>query len=495
MPLKFKYFFIFSLILILFTLPFSIMGETPDSSVVTNQNKDSDSLSTPPAKKSQDLTDTIRYQSDFISYDADEKILHLVGKAEVKYQKMTLQADTIVYTINNDLFTASGFPQLIEGTDTTIGDYMVYNIKTRRGRVRYASSRLDDGFFTGQNIVKSEENELYVDQGDYTTCAHVDTPHYYFYGRKIKLVPNDKIIGKPIVLNIGDAPVAVLPYFIFPLNRDRRSGFLTPTIGGNFGRGGYIDNIGYYVAPNDYVDFLFKAKVAEFNDVVLETQSRYAKRYLLNGDISARYAYSRGYSRGISNNHEFALKYYHNQNLTPDELTKLTGTGNLITTRNFYKDFSEDTTELINQQLKANLSLTRRFEKLNASAGINWNRTHDLQTDNITEDLPSVNFSLLNRPLIPIPSSKDQDSSRWFNNIYYNYNMRGIVKHSVNQDELPNESWHPGMSHALSLSTTQKLFNYISVTPSFSLNVSNFYGYKDTTIIRHDTLQIGRAHV
>lgn len=489
MPLKYLYRFKLYTLLCLFTITFSVMSEEHGEVNSDSVQLKSDSLSTASKKNTQGITDTIHYESDFISYDAEEKILHLIGNAEVKYQKMNLQADTIVYTINNDLFTASGFPQLIEGTDTTVGDYMVYNIKTRRGHVRYASTHLDDGYFTGQNIVKSEKNELYVDQGDYTTCTDVDTPHYYFYGRKIKLIPNDKIIGKPIVLNIGDAPVAVLPYFIFPLNRNRRSGFLTPSIGGNFGNGGYVDNIGYYFAPNDYVDFLIRGKVAEFNEFVLEGQSRYIKKYLLDGSISARYAYSRGYGVGISNNHEFALNYHHNQNLTPDGLTKLTGTGNLTTTKNFYKDFSEDTTELINQKLTANMSLSRHFDKINASANLNWARTHDLKTDNVSEDLPSFNFSLQNRPLIPMPESLDPDSSKWYNSIFYNYNMKGIVKHTITRDDSLEVSWHPGVNQSININASQKLFKYINVTPNFSVNMSNFYGYRDTAIIRYDTLR------
>jgi lipopolysaccharide assembly outer membrane protein LptD (OstA) len=477
------------LIITIFFAAITVSGKDADSSKTLSLQKESDSLTASPKKKSQDITDTIYYLSDYISYDAEEKILHLAGKAEIKYQNMALFADTIFYSINNNLFTASGSPQLIEGKDTTYGDFMVYNIKTRRGRVRYASTHLDDGYFTGQNIIKSEGNELFVDQGDYTTCAHIDTPHYYFYGQKIKLIPKDKIIAKPIVLNIGDAPVAVLPYFIFPLNRDRRSGFLTPAIGGNFGRGGYIENIGYYLAPNDYVDFLFRSKVAEFNDFVMEIQSRYAKKYLLDGSLSARYAYSRRYSEGISNNHEFALNYYHNQNLTPDGLTKITGTGNLITTKNFFRDFSEDSTELVNQKLTANLSLSRRFEGINASANLNWVRTHDLQTDNISEDLPSFNFSIQNRPLIPLPESMSPDSSKWYNSIFYNYSTRGIVKHTINRNDSPEVAWHPGMNHSFSINSTQKLFKYINLTPSLSVNMSSFYGYTDTAVIRYDTLK------
>ena len=196
----------------------SLQAQTSDSPLSTltspslpglsDMAKDSSSKKTVSEKNRSDLTDTVHYEADRIDYDAEGEKLTLTGNARIDYQKITLFADTILYLIDQDLFTASGMPQLVESGDTTVGDYMVYNIKTRRGRVNHASTHLSDANFNGNRIVKSEENELYVDAGDYTTCARIDTPHFCFYGRNIKIVPNDKIISRPVVLNIGEAPVA-----------------------------------------------------------------------------------------------------------------------------------------------------------------------------------------------------------------------------------------------------------------------------------------------
>ncbi|NLD99576.1 MAG: hypothetical protein GX640_06855 [Fibrobacter sp.] len=436
-----------------------------------------DTPSTDKKKNSEELTDTVSYESNYINYDAEGKILYLVGSAVIKYQNITLLADTIIYTINNDLFTASGSPRLIEGTDTTIGDFMAYNIKTRRGRVQYASTHFNQGYFNGQSIIKTDKDELYVDQGDYTTCAVVDTPHFYFYGRKIKVIPNDKIMGKPVVLNIGDAPVAVLPYFVFPINQKRRNGFLTPGIGGNFNNGGYIENIGYYFAPNDYVDFKLSSRIAEFSDFLFEGSSRYSKKYLLNGNLSARYQYKRNV---LANNQQWALIYNHNQNITPDGLTTLSGQGTLTSAKDFFKETSDDTTELLNQNLTANLSLNRRFEKLNASASITLSRSHNLQTDHITGDLPSVNFNLQSRPIIPLPKDIPQDSARWYNTIFYSYNLNGNVHHSKDSS---GDTLNPYLNQYFRINTTQKLFKYINISPSISGQIATTYGYRDTTVI------------
>ncbi|MDR2729229.1 MAG: hypothetical protein LBB56_08845, partial [Chitinispirillales bacterium] len=308
-------------------------------------------------KNNQSVTDTIVYESEYIDYDAEEKTLKLFGRAQVKYQNITLQADTIVYAVDNNQFLAMGTPQLIEGKDTTAGEFMVYNIKTRRGRVSYASARFDETYFTGNNIVKTAENHLYIEQGDYTSCDHAEHPDYYFLGRSVKIIPDDKMISRPVILNIGDAPVAILPYFIFPLQKGRRSGWLTPVWGGNLNRGGYVDNIGYYYAPNDYMDFTLWAKAQEFSSFVLNASSNYALRYTLDGYVSARYAIDNGLERS---ERQWALNYRHNHLLTPDGRTRLSGYGEILSNRTFNQLYSDETHELEKQPLDANIALSHK---------------------------------------------------------------------------------------------------------------------------------------
>ena len=310
--------------------------KTPDSAIVAPADSAhaASAADTAKTKKRSELADTVHYESDKIDYDAENRVLRLSGHAKVRYQNITLIADTIVYTMNENLFTATGKPELIEDADTTVGEFMAYNIKTKRGRVRYATTHVDEAYFYGQKIVKSQENHLYVDQGDYTTCGLIDTPHYYFYGENIKLIPNQKIICKPAVLNIGDGPVAVLPYFIFPIERNRKSGILTPVWGGNPAGGGYVDNVGYYWAPNDYADLVTRARIREFSEFVVEAASKYALKYSLNGSLSARYAFNADF---LESQRQWAVDYNHSQNLTPDGVTQLSGRGNVVSKNRFIR--------------------------------------------------------------------------------------------------------------------------------------------------------------
>jgi len=437
-------------------------------------------------KKGGELADTVFYESDFIEYDNENRTLHLFSRAQIKYQNVTLQADTIVYDVDNNLFQARGKPQLIEGGDTTIGDIMVYNIKTRRGRVSYATARFDDTYFTGSKIVKTEANSLYIENGDFTTCANHMHPHYFFYGEQVKVIPEDKAVGRPVVFNVGDAPIAVLPYFVMPLQRGRRSGWLTPSWGGSVSSGGYVDDLGYYYAPNDYVDMYLSAKVQEFNSFVFNAGSRYALRYKFEGSVSGRYVVDNTLE---DETQQWALDYRHNQYLVPDSSTRLSGAGNIISNRSFNQRYSDETSVLENQQLDANMSLSQRFKSINASSNVVWRRNHSLTTDHIVEDIPSFDFNLQNRALIPYkPGESLKSDASWYNNIYYSYNTKAIMRRDVyGTDSLPGFT-RPGMQHNLNLNSSQKVMKYFDISPYFNMRASMFYGAIDTLV--RDTLYV-----
>jgi lipopolysaccharide assembly outer membrane protein LptD (OstA) len=432
-------------------------------------------------KKSNALTDTVYYGTDggYIDYDVEKKEMRLIHNAMVRYQNLTLYADTIVYRIDDALFEANGKPQLIEGGDTTIGESMIYNIKTRRGRVRYASSHMNDAYFNGKQIVKSPQNELYIDQGDYTTCAYPDHPHYFFYGKNIKLVPDDKIICRPVVFSIGDAPVAALPFIWFPIQKNRKSGLLTPIWGGHPETGGYLDNLGYYWAFSDYVDLSLSAKIQEFQEFVLNGASNYCKKYELNGNISGHYTYNGDFAQ---RNQQWSLNYAHNQILVPDGSLTLAGSGNLVSNQNFYRNFSDNNEDLLNQSINANLSLAKRFEKINASGNLTWTRQQNLSTNDIVDNLPSLSFSLPSRSLFPVAGgdisggSGKSDEPAWYNKITYSYNAQAMQRiHSGDTTTTKQKE----VAQSLNLSAPLTLLKWFTVNPNFSANVYAFDKYSD----------------
>jgi lipopolysaccharide assembly outer membrane protein LptD (OstA) len=436
-----------------------------------------------PAPQNSNL-DTVNYTADVIEYDIAHKVLLLHGNALVEYRGTTIFADTIHYLIDEGTLAASGLPQLIENGDTVVGESMHYNLRNRRGRVRTASAASGDTRYNGDFIAKSDSNSYYLEQGEYTTCTDIDTPHYCFYGRHIKVLPRDKAITRPVVLNIGTAPVFVLPYFILPMDNGRSSGVLRPRFGGNPASGGYMDNIGYYWAPNDYMDYILSLRVSEFEDWLISAGGAYALRYWLNGSISGRYSRNLNFRTA---NERWSLDYSHQQNLAPDGSFTLSGRGSIVSDKHFYTQFSQDSTELLNQNISANLALSKRLPKINGSINAAWNRNQNLTTGSVDEELPSVSFGLTSRPLIPqrVESEIEAKDPAWYNKIYWSYSARALQKRNyLSNDTLNTPVWaHSGLNQSVSLNSPQTLFKWFTISPNFSIQNSLFDAYYDTTSI------------
>jgi lipopolysaccharide assembly outer membrane protein LptD (OstA) len=487
------------------TVKTTIQDTSSQSSVADSTVNDTtqDSVTTVSTKVKKD---TVAYEADTIEYDIGNKIIFMHGNGIVRYHNMVLYADTIHFLFAQDMLCATGHPQLIDGNDTVVGDNMVYNLRTKRGKVKYGTAHSTDSKYNGNQIAITEDKSIYIENGAYSSCAKVDSAHYCFYGRHIKVIPNDKAISRPIILNVGDAPILAMPYFITPLDRGRQSGWLTPRWGGNFNRGGRLDNIGYYWALNDYSDLIMAGRVMEFQSYEARAKTNYKLRYFFDGHIDARYAID-NFADILRQRRE--MNYSHRQDILPDKSMQLVGNGRMVTDKNYYKDLSIDTTELLNQQqTNANLSLTKNFRKINANTSINWSRNQNFVTNTVTQELPSMAFTLSSRPLIPYKKEygkaarADEENEKWYNKIRYSYSARGKQQLIQTDKDGANEATkhHAGISHSIPISASFKLFKWFTLTPSFSINQSFFDAYIDTnktekqvTLSLFDTVSVGEV--
>ena len=53
-------------------------------------------------------------------------------------------------------------------------------------------TELNNAFYHGEEIVNDSDNNIYSNNGIYTSCE-LDHPHYYFASKKMKMVPENNI--------------------------------------------------------------------------------------------------------------------------------------------------------------------------------------------------------------------------------------------------------------------------------------------------------------
>ena len=78
-------------------------------------------------------------------------------------------------------------PTIIEsGRDPMTGDEMLYNLKTKRGKITKGSTIADDGFYTGSQIRNESDKVFLIQNSTYTTCD-LDTA-FSFGSAKMKII-------------------------------------------------------------------------------------------------------------------------------------------------------------------------------------------------------------------------------------------------------------------------------------------------------------------
>lgn len=497
--------------IILFSVSFS------NETILNNPTSDSVDLSIDSTKTNLTNYDSVNYSAEYFEFFKEENIIHLFNKASVTYGKQTISADTIIYYLNDTIVEAKGSPTLNNGEEIIHGKNMYYHFGLKKGRIEYASFNNLANVYTGNLIGYQADKSIFVSDGTFSSCDLDSGAHYYFFGEKIKMLANDKIMVKPLVLNIADVPVAALPFFIFPSNKGRHSGILSPKINIT-DKTGSLRNLGYYFAINDYSELQLSADIFSESGYLFKrvfTSGRYmfnSREKRLNMNVFAKSEISQSYE---NSNNNWELKYGLNWNVYPDNSLRISGNGRMLGSNSYYReDFSTNQNDFLKRRLHSDLGISKSWTDLGASANIKISQDKDLDKSTTTENLPSFRFSLNSRSLPFVNSiykrdkrvflGKKQkqvstDSLHVLEKIKWNYGMNfsnkrysyldfdttSIIDSSLLDtftiDSSARTRLSSDMNHSfgLSYSPSPKL-SYINISPSFSASSRWFFRRQDS---------------
>jgi hypothetical protein len=366
--------------------------------------------------------DTVQYSARRIRYRNDR--FSLSEKALLTYRGSSLVADSIIYFNQDNMVEAMGAPLITDPSNPPILGYkMRYNLKAKVGEIYYGSSKKGNQTFNGVEIRRQKDGDILIARGDFSTCDLTEDKHYFFYSRRMILEPKSKVLSGPIVMNVGDVPVAILPMMVMPLGTGRRSGLLQPKFGGDQAQGFYLQNLGYYFAIDDYTDLKMAGDVIEgtqgtFDKTNLNGEFRYNKRYLLNGFLRGT-AYV---SQFDLTNPGWTAEFAHDQTLTPDGKQTLKGNGQFVSEAKIIQQNALNETQAANQTANATLGYQRLFTWNNASFNANLGQNYNLTTTQLDRSVPDLTFHV-GAPLFP--RSEDEGPALgedpWYRKINYDY--------------------------------------------------------------------------
>ncbi|MBI5805916.1 LPS-assembly protein LptD [candidate division TA06 bacterium] len=339
-----------------------------------------------------DTTKTaIRYLADKIDYRLDLSLINLTGKAEVRYKEIKVTGDSISLDTKNQMLTVDKSPVLYDGKEPIRGDRMVYDFKTRLGWIYNGNTDFNKGRYWGRRVRQVDDRVLNIDYGRYTTCD-CDTPHFYFWSRQMKIYLNDKIVAQPVLLCFKGIPVLAIPFWFFPMRKERHSGFLMPRFGSNNYEGAFVKNLAYYQVFNDRSDATASADFLENIGWRGNFEARYMMPPRFTSTLNFSYQNDRntGYQR-------WSLNGLYSQVL--GKRTYLNGNANFVSDRNYYTDFSENRAVRMDRNLHSYLAVNTPLSNIASLTGA-VDHDNNLETETKSSRLPEVTVSLYRKDII-----------------------------------------------------------------------------------------------
>ena len=254
-------------------LPFSLLAQDlgqQDSLSVNSKVSPIDSIGaiqkpdTIQAQK-RDIETTINYNSrDSMYFNLVDKKLFMYGETHIDYGEISLDADRTNLswensTIESDYSVDSagqkvGRPVFTEGPKIYQTDDITYNFQSRRALIKGVVTEQDGAYMHGDNVKKNENNELFISGAKYTTC-NLEHPHFFIESKKLKVIPNNKVVSGPFNMKFRDLPTPLFfPFGMFPQPKEKASGIIVPTYGEEQRRGFFLRDGGYYFAISEYMD-------------------------------------------------------------------------------------------------------------------------------------------------------------------------------------------------------------------------------------------------
>ncbi|MDB5104309.1 MAG: hypothetical protein JWP91_1998 [Fibrobacteres bacterium] len=420
-------------------------------------------------------SDTVSYSARRIRYRNDR--FSLSDKALLTYRGSSLTADSIVFYSQDNVVEAMGAPLIQDPANPPILGYrMRYNLKTKVGEIYYGSSKKGNQTFNGVEIRRQKNGDILIARGDFSTCDLPEDKHYFFYSRRMILQPKSKVLSGPVVMNVGDVPVAILPMMVMPLGTGRRSGLLQPKIGGDQSQGFYMTGLGYYWAINDYTDFLTSGDVIEgqegtFDRTNLNSQFRYNKRYAFNGSLGSKLYIS----EFDLTNPGWMVDYAHDQNITPDQRQTLKGTGRFQSDPGIVDRNALNQEEKEKQTANATLGYRRQFEWNQATFNADFIQENNLSDNLVDRQIPNLGFRV-SGPLFP--KSDEETPLRfgedpWYRKLTYSYDNRfnvDMVSRPTRASVRGDSNTYVGYVDHLNFSGKYPLLQYFNITPTVNLS-------------------------
>jgi LPS-assembly protein len=468
------------------------------------------------SSKPKVFIDSIKISKDSldgpISYSASDsgvliipkKQFYLYGKAHTEYNDLQLDAGVIRYDQNTQIVMAYGArdtgnnpldkPTLVQGGATSISDTIIYNLRTKKGLTKNTYYNEGGEIYVNTQIAKTiredGDNVVYAYRNTFTTC-NLDTPHFAFRTKKMKLIANKLAVSGPAHPEFEGVPIPIyIPFGLYPMKRGRHSGILAPQFSSNeqFGLG--IEGLGYYKVLSDYTDVTLRTNLYSYGGWNVVVTPKYYKRYRYNGSFNLSMQHTKslnnfpGAKEEFTTNNSFMVNWYHSRDSKARPGTNFSASVNAGSTK-FNQYVPNNNLVNFQNQLTSTIQWSKTTSKTNLTIAANHDQNNVTRLVNMR--LPNVTYSVLT--FYPFQKKERAGTEKWYEKLGLSYdgsltNQLSFFDSAINARRLLDTlQW--GISHRIPVSLALPSLGPVTLSPSINyeerwLGRSVTYKWNDT---------------
>jgi LPS-assembly protein len=330
---------------------------------------------TAPAATPAEGAPPVTLSAEQLDYDGATRVFRARGGVVLEQEGLRLTADELFWQDSTRDVVANGQVRLADPGGELQGSNVTANLATGLGRVSAGRVFLRERNFhlTGTELERLGEASYRVTDGHFTTCDGA-VPDWRFSAAQVDVDLGRYATARHVWFEVNNRPLLYLPYLVFPVKRERESGFLLPRAGYSSRKGTLLSLAWYEVIDRHldatvYLDYLSRIGLGKGLEY----------RYVLGGD-------NRGeallyHVSGINeNSNSYALDWQHDGTLPGG--VRLAANVEYVNKREYFEDFGETADEYNRDHTVSTLLMQRNWEKLNLTGFARYIK--NLEGDNDT---------------------------------------------------------------------------------------------------------------
>lgn len=428
------------------------------ANVVTDtlsQIVEGDTLQVEAEKSNSVISSEIKYSAtDSIDNDVINRKVYLYGNAQIQYEDITLTAARIVYDFESFTVHAEGvrdtadnwvqLPNFKQGSSDFTSMEMDYNFKSKKAYVKQVQTDMMEGTLTGERVKTVDNNNvIYIRKGEYCPCDDPDAKTRFKIG-KLKVIKDKQIVTGPGYLALGKIPTPLaFPFGFFPNSEDRQAGIIIPSYGNGGQKGYFLNDLGFYIPINDYVDTKFLGDIYSRGSWGLENITRYQKRYKHSGGFGVQYNLQAIGDRDLNNYSEtknFFVNWNHRQDPKARPNSNFSASVNAGSSTTFQNDLNASHDNYLTNTFQSSITYNKSFYDSPWFFAVKAGHSQNSQTEIYRFTLPEISIS--RGRTMPLDGLfNDNPKQQFYEKLGVTYSANFRNELSVNESELALNNW------------------------------------------------------